>query len=321
MRTIAVLSGKGGTGKTSVTASLAAIEARSGTRLVIADADVDAANLPLLLDPEVTQQHEFIGGEIAVVDPEACEGSGRCEEHCRFAAITAGDGTAPARVDPTRCEGCAVCTVVCPAQAITMTPRVAGWWAHGETRFGPLVFARLGVGGENSGKLVTQVRRTADELARERWADLVLIDGPPGTGCPVIAAMTGVDLVVAVTEPTPSARSDLERLLRLTRHFHCPVGVVFNKADLNPELVRSTAGELAARGVAVLGDLPYDERVASCLGRGLCAAECEGPVAAALADVHRKLRDLLTSRERQRPVRLPLLGEADQANDRHREVS
>ena len=293
MKTVVVLSGKGGTGKTSVTASLAMFQAQQAHSLVVADADVDASNLPLLLRPEVTETHTFIGGEIAEVDASRCSAHGSCVESCRFDAIHLNDGHGPARVDLTACEGCAVCTLVCPEKAISMVPREAGTWSIGESRFGPMAYAELNSGGENSGKLVTQVRQAATSLARDRHAELVLVDGPPGTGCAVIAAMTGADLVVAVTEPTPSARSDLDRLLKLARHFRCPVGVVFNKADLNEAFVEETASELSADGVAVLGSVPYNEGVAGCIGRGLCPAECGGPVAEALEQIHERFTALL----------------------------
>ncbi len=293
MKTVVVLSGKGGTGKTSVTASLAMFEARNGTPLVIADADVDASNLPLLLHPTDVTTRPFIGGELAAVDADRCKGHGACVESCRFDAIHQNGERARAYVDPTACEGCAVCTLVCPEKALSMVPREAGTWSVGESRFGPIAFAELNSGGENSGKLVTQVRQAAVSLAHDRNAALVLVDGPPGTGCAVIAAMTGADLVVAVTEPTPSARSDLERLLKLAHHFRCPVGVVFNKADLNPAFAETTAGDLSAQGVALLGSVPYNESVARCIGRGLCPAECNGPVAAALEQVHRQVTELL----------------------------
>lgn len=306
MKTVVVLSGKGGTGKTSVTASLAMFEARSGASLVIADADVDASNLPLLLQPGVIESHPFIGGEIAVVDAAACSAHGACVTNCRFDAIHLADAHGPARIDAAACEGCAVCTLVCPEEAISMVPRRAGTWSTGESRFGPMAYAELGPGGENSGKLVTQVRQAATSLARERGAGLVLVDGPPGTGCAVIAAMTGADLVVAVTEPTPSARSDLERLLKLARSFRCPAGVVFNKADLNTGFVEATAEELSAKDVALLGSIPYSQDVPACIGRGLCPAECGGPVAEALEKVHGRIRALVRRQAGSAPATLPV---------------
>lgn len=295
MKTVVVLSGKGGTGKTSVTASLAVLESRAGTRLVLADADVDAANLPLLIRPEDFEEETFVGGELAVVDAGACNGCTLCHEHCRFDAIRMigrEDGPELARILDT-CEGCAVCSVVCPEAAITMRPRVAGRWAVGNTRLGPLVHATLSAGGETSGRLVTQVRKRAAELAGRSSAPVVLVDGPPGIGCPVIAAMSGADLVVAVTEPTPSARADLERLLGVAGHFQVDTAAVLNKYDLNPGLAEELAGELEHRGVRVLGRIPYDPSIVSCQRRGLTPVECEGPAARALTDIHRRFHELL----------------------------
>ncbi len=295
MKTVVVLSGKGGTGKTSVTASLAALESAAGTRLVLADADVDAANLPLLLQPENFEEETFMGGELAVVDPDACNGCTLCHERCRFGAIRMvprQDGPDLARILDT-CEGCAVCSVVCPEGAITMRPRVAGSWAVGETRFGPLVHATLSAGGETSGKLVTQVRKRAAALAGQTAAPLVLVDGPPGIGCPVIASMSGVDLVLAVTEPTPSARADLERLLGVAKHFQVATAAIVNKYDLNPALAGDLAAELEQRGVRVLGRIPYDPSIVSCQRRGLAPAECGGPAAHALLEVHCRFQELL----------------------------
>jgi len=295
MKTVVVLSGKGGTGKTSVTASLAALETGAGTRLVLADGDVDAANLPLLLQPEDTETQTFVGGEIAVVDADLCNGCTLCHEHCRFGAIRMvprEGGPELARILDT-CEGCAVCSVVCPEEAIVMQPRAAGTWAVGTTRFGPLVHATLSAGGETSGKLVTQVRKRASELAGELAVPLVLVDGPPGIGCPVIAAMSGVDLVVAVTEPTPSARADLERLLTVAGHFEVPVAAVLNKADLNDSLADELARDMTARGVTLLGRVPYDPSVVDCQRNGLTPPECGGPAADALLSIQRELRALL----------------------------
>jgi len=191
------------------------------------------------------------------------------------------------------CEGCAVCSIVCPEEAIVMKRRTAGRWAVGETRFGPLVHATLSAGGETSGKLVTQVRRRAAELAGELAAPLVLVDGPPGIGCPVIAAMSGADMVVAVTEPTPSARADLERLLTVAGHFEVEVAAVLNKADLNVELADTLSREMETRGVTVLGRVPYDPSIVDCQRRGLTPAECGGPAAVALQSIHRRFQEHL----------------------------
>lgn len=295
MKTVVVLSGKGGTGKTSVTASLAALEAASGRKFVLADTDVDAANLHILLRPEVTGTHEFVGGQTAVVDPAACRGHGECAAHCRFEAIRieAAPGGRRAVIDPALCEGCAVCTLVCPERAIAMRDEVAGTWRLGMTAFAPMVDARLGAGGENSGKLVTRVRQAAREEAERTGAGLVLMDGPPGVGCPVIAAVTGTDLVVAVTEPTPPARADLQRLIALARHFNVPVAVVVNKADLNPAMTGALEAALAMSGIEVLGRVPYDEAIPRAQVEGRLPIEAGPGPRAAFEAIHARFRAVL----------------------------
>jgi len=295
VKTVVVLSGKGGTGKTSVTAALAALEAAAGRTIVLADTDVDAANLHLLLEPTVLERNDFVGGQVARVDPATCRGHGECAAHCRFDAIRiAASPEGPrASIDPTLCEGCAVCTLVCPERAIAMHDEVAGSWRIGMTALGPMVDARLGSGGENSGKLVTRVRQAARDEAERTGAELVLMDGPPGVGCPVIAAVTGTDLVVAVTEPTPPARSDLQRLITLARHFNVPVAVVVNKADLNPEMAAALEASLAMAGVEVLGRIPYDEAIPRAQTEGRTPLEAgEGP-RKALEAIHGRFRAVL----------------------------
>ena len=226
-----MISGKGGTGKTSVVAAFAALAGGA----VLADCDVDAADLHLVLRPELGTEHEFSGRRQAIIDPDACTACGRCAEVCRFAAVLgAADGGYS--VDPIACEGCELCRRVCPADAIHMEPVVNGAWMVSETRFGPLVHARLGVAEDNSGKLVTLVRNEARSVAEERGLPLVIVDGSPGIGCPVIASLAGADLVLAVTEPTVSGRHDLDRVLQVVRQFRLPFAVCVNKADLNPDL-------------------------------------------------------------------------------------
>ncbi len=291
MKTVVVLSGKGGTGKTSVTASLAALEVAAKRKIVLADTDVDASNLHLLLQPSTEEENEYVAGRIAEVTPELCLGHGACAAHCRFHAISLEDedGIVKARIDPGMCEGCAVCTVVCPEQAIAMFDQVAGTWRRGETLFGPIVDARLSPGGENSGKLVTKVRQAAREEAERIDADLLLMDGPPGVGCPVIAAVTGTDLVVAVTEPTPPALSDLKRLISLARHFNVPVAVVINKADLNLVRTEGLERRLSSVGIDVLGRIPYDESIPQALQEGVLPIDAAGRIAEAFTGIHERL--------------------------------
>ncbi len=235
MKQLVILSGKGGTGKTSVAASLAHLGAQE-VSIVMADADVDAANLELVLDPVRREEHEFSGGRRAAIDVERCVACGLCAEACRFDAVVPGAGQ-PYRIDPLACEGCAACFYVCPAEAVDMVDAASGLWFRSDTRFGPLFHARLFAGQENSGKLVTLVKQQARQLALDTEAALLLVDGPPGIGCPVIASVAGADMALMVVEPTISGVHDLERVLATAGHFGVPAAVMVNKADLNPAQV------------------------------------------------------------------------------------
>ena len=274
-RQLVVISGKGGTGKTSVVAGLAAL----ADGAVLADCDVDAANLHLVLDPRLGEPHEFSGGRQATIDSAACRGCGRCAEVCRFDAVLV-DADQRFFIDPIACEGCELCQRVCPWQAIHSEDVINGAWMVSETRFGPLVHARLGIGEDNSGKLVTLVRTQAQEVARQRGLPLVIVDGAPGIGCPVIASLAGAELVLAVTEPTVSGRHDLERVLQVARRFTLPYGVCVNKADLNPELSDEMAAEATAGGALFVSRVGYDPAVTRAQIRGVdpvtfggCAAD------------------------------------------------
>ena len=261
MKSLVVISGKGGTGKTSVVASFAALSSRK----VIADCDVDAADLHLVLEPRVLHRELFLGGRKARIEPERCIGCGECLASCRFDAVLesadGGPGTAPFRIDPIACEGCGVCAHFCEAGAIVLEEAVDGEWFVSETRHGPMVHARLGIAGENSGKLVTLVRNRAAREAVERGLDLVIVDGPPGIGCPVIASVTGADRVLAVTEPTLSGKHDLERVAALTAHFGIPTAVCINKYDLNPEMTARIEAFAREMNLNVVGRIRYDPAV------------------------------------------------------------
>lgn len=236
MKQLVVISGKGGTGKTTVAASFVAL---AGS-VVAADCDVDAANLHLLLQPDVRQEEDFVGHSEPRFDREACTGCGACVEDCAFDALSLGDGFP--RLDPFACEGCGLCGRVCPAGAVEFRPVVTGRFFVSETRHGPMVHARLGVGQQNSGKLVTRVRSRAAELAESLGVERLIVDGAPGIGCPVIASLAGADAVLVVTEPTVAGRSDAERVLRLASHFEVPALVCVNKWDLNPEETAALRG-------------------------------------------------------------------------------
>ena len=252
MKEIVVISGKGGTGKTSLTAAFANLAENA----VLADCDVDAADLHLLLEPNVRQTHDFSGGKQARIDVSKCIRCDKCRTICRFEAITEHDGLYA--VDPIACEGCGVCAHFCPAQAIEFTDAINGQWFLSETRFGPMVHARLEPGAENSGKLVTVLRNEAQRIADEQEREMVVVDGSPGVGCPVIASMTGADLVLIVTEPTMSGQHDLERVAKLVAHFDIPAAVCVNKWDLNPEITDAIADGAAAAGLTWAGRIGYN---------------------------------------------------------------
>ena len=252
MKQIVVISGKGGTGKTSVTAGLA--RAAAG-RVVLSDCDVDAADLHLVLQPEVRAAHAFESGVLASIDADLCTGCGACAEACRFGAI--GEDF---QVRPGHCEGCGACAFVCPARAVELAPRRCGEWYVSETGCGPMVHAALDIGAENSGKLVSTVRAESERLARERGLDFVLVDGSPGIGCPVIASLTGADAALLVVEPTLSALHDMERVLRLLDHFRIPAGVVLNKCDVSPAVAGQVRQCCGREGLPLYAEFPMDPR-------------------------------------------------------------
>lgn len=255
-RELAIVSGKGGTGKTSLAASLAML----ADNAVVADCDVDAANLHLVLEPEVEARHDYHSGYQAEVRPEACDACGLCLDHCRFEALQAGDFGIP-EVDGTACEGCAVCAHVCPRQAIELERRYCGEWFLSAARCGPMVHARLGIAAENSGKLVSLVRAEARKAARSSGRSLILIDGPPGIGCPVIASVTGASAVLLVTEPSVSGEHDVRRALELTRHFELPAAVCVNRWDLCPEVTERIEAAAVDLGARLAGRIRYDPSV------------------------------------------------------------
>lgn len=265
MKQIVILSGKGGTGKTTVTAALAHLAAQEAP-VVMADADVDAANLELVLSPQVREEGEFVGGGVAVVDPELCTACGICDDVCRFEAIIHSNGTYT--VDELDCEGCGACVYACPVEAIEMQKRLDGKWFRSQARYGPLFHAHLFAARENSGKLVTLIKNKARDLALEQEADYLLMDGPPGIGCPVIAAISGMDLALLVTEPTVSGAHDLERIVGVAQHFGIPAVVCINKHDLNPGKAEEIATWCAAQGIPIIARIPFDHEVTRAMVQG-----------------------------------------------------
>lgn len=279
MRELVVVSGKGGTGKTSITASLASLAGG----VVLADCDVDAADLHLVLRPEPIFRRAFRSGHKARVNRDACTGCAICLSLCRYGAVRREkDGVrAVCIVDDTTCEGCGVCVDHCPANAISFDEQIAGEWFVSETRHGPMIHARLGITAENSGKLVSLVRTEAKMLAAQRRLELVLIDGPPGIGCPVIASITGASEVLIVAEPTVSGAHDLRRVAELARHFRVPARLCVNKWDINPGMAASIEGEASALGIVSVGRIRYDTAVTTAQIRGLSVVEMSDTGAAA----------------------------------------
>lgn len=268
MKQLVVISGKGGTGKTVISASFATLAQKK----VMADCDVDAANLYLLLHPETQEEHSFSGGKKAIVDLEKCTGCGNCIDVCRFTAVDEREDGKIA-IDPISCEGCGVCSYICPVEAIRMVNNISGKWFVSRTKYGPFVHARLGIGEENSGKLVTEVRKKAKEIAEKNHLDLVIIDGPPGIACPVISSLSGTDIALIVTEPTLSGIHDMERVIRVAQHFRTQAACCINKFDLNLRISRQIESWCQANSVPVVGKIPFDEVVTRSLIQGIPITE------------------------------------------------
>lgn len=291
MPEIVVISGKGGTGKTSVTAALAHL----ADHPIICDLDVDAPDLHLLLQPRPWRQEEFRSGFEAAIDPLACQGCGECQARCRYGAINPrGEIYA---VDPLRCEGCKVCVHFCPAQAIAFNERHCGRWQISDTRLGVMVHAQLFPGQENSGRLVALLRQQAKELAKTRGQALIICDGAPGIGCPVISSLSGVDLAVAVCEPTPSGLHDLERVAQLCEHFRVPVAVIINKHDLSPDRTREIEDLCRLRRMPLVAQLPFDEAVVKAMLVGQTVTEYDhGPISQGLTQAWQAIQALTRDR-------------------------
>jgi MinD superfamily P-loop ATPase len=274
VKELTVLSGKGGTGKTSLVASFAALAESK----VLADCDVDAADLHLIIAPDPVTRNVFRGGFTARIDHDSCTGCGTCIDLCRFGAVSScespgGAAAVFSTVDRLGCEGCGVCAHFCEAGAIEMEESDQGEWFVSQTRHGPMVHARLGIAAENSGKLVSLIRNRARTLAEERGLELVIVDGSPGIGCPVIASVTGCDLVLAVTEPTLSGLHDLERVVLLAGHFDAPVAVVVNKYDLNEEMALEIEQWCADRKIRIAGRIPYSGEFTAAMIAGQSVVE------------------------------------------------
>ncbi|MBL7073352.1 MAG: ATP-binding protein [Candidatus Omnitrophica bacterium] len=270
MKQIVIASGKGGTGKTVITGAFAALAENK----VMADCDVDAADLHLILKPSVKEKHIFKSGKTAFIDKTKCTKCGKCVKLCRFSAIS--DSYI---VDGISCEGCAFCAFACPADAIEMKENVAGEWFVSDTRFGSMVHAKLGIAEENSGKLVSVVRKRARELAQETNADWVIVDGAPGIGCAVIASFSGADCAVIVTEPTLSGLHDADRVIRVAKHFGILVKVIVNKYDLNEDMTKKIEEYCKKNEITLLGKIPFDKCVVESMVAGKTILEHESGIA------------------------------------------
>jgi MinD superfamily P-loop ATPase len=301
MKQLVILSGKGGTGKTSVTAAFAhlACWAASPVRAVLADADVDAANLELVLAPQVLERQDFWGGKVAEIDPELCGACGICEQVCRFDAVYSNpqpfsrepgaDGAY--WVDPIACDGCAACVYQCPENAISMRKQIAGEWFRSESLYGPLFHAALIPAQENSGKLVTMVKQNARLLAMDEEYELVLVDGPPGIGCPVISAASGADLALIVAEPTAAGVHDMRRVLQTTDHFEVQALVCINKADIYPRGAAEIEAFCREAGIPMVGQIPFDLTVTEAMvqGQTITAFAPEAPASQAIREIWYKV--------------------------------
>lgn len=293
MKEIVVISGKGGTGKTSLLASFALLAKDP----VIADCDVDAADLHLILQPKIKETHDFWSGHEAVVNQDICNSCAACLNLCRFDAIKEipQDGDLPNlfEIDPISCEGCGVCVSFCPLEAVDFPARHGGIWMVSDTRAGPMVHAKLDIAGENSGKLVSEVRQEAKKIAKEKNVAMILIDGPPGIGCTVTASITGASHVVIVTEPTMSGEHDLKRVLELAAHFRIPSSVCVNKWDISFEMTERIETLAMSMGANILGRVRYDKSVTKAQIESMAVIETDCPSAEDIRKVWGDLKEII----------------------------
>jgi MinD superfamily P-loop ATPase len=288
LKQLVILSGKGGTGKTSIAAAFAHLcsQNSSTSPSVFVDADVDAANLGIVLQPGGSQSNEFWGGSLAKIDPDACVGCGDCVSVCRYDAILPDKIHRHAFwIDPIACDGCSACMYRCTASAITMIPQQEGFWFQSSTPYGALFHAELFPGRENSGKLVTLIRQHARLSAEDMHAKLIIIDGPPGIGCPVISACAGADLGLIVAEPGLSGLHDMDRILGTLQHFHVPAIIAINKADLYPHGTLQIQKYASGHDLPLAGEIPFDEAIPGAMLAGKPITEASPESCAARAIV------------------------------------
>jgi MinD superfamily P-loop ATPase len=291
MKQLVLLSGKGGTGKTSITAAFAHLASQSNlaNQVILADADVDAANLELVLHPRLQEQQDFKGGKVAVIDQDSCNSCGDCQAVCRFDAINYADGSYV--IDPIACDGCAACVYQCPSESITLHEQIAGKFYFSESSYGPLYHANLFPGQENSGKLVTLVKQRARLQALDENRELVIVDGPPGIGCPVISAVSGASLALIVAEPTVAGVHDMRRALQTVQHFGVRAMVCINKADIYPTGADEIETFCRENGIETVGRIPFDLTLASAMvaGEAVTAFQPDAASSVAIAGVWKRI--------------------------------
>ena len=286
MKEIVVISGKGGTGKTSLTASFSVL---GGKDLVVADCDVDAADMHLLLEPDFGFSEDFFSGELAEIDPDKCLSCGKCRDICRFNAIDITYGVY--KVDPISCDGCGYCARICPAEAIVnIEQNVGKWYLSGIKTGASMVHARLGIGADNSGKLVARVKNEAKRLAEQTARDLILVDGSPGIGCPVVSSLSGADYVVLVTEPTVSGVHDLKRVYELVNKFGIKAGCIVNKGDLNPVVLADLKSFLSDNDISLLTEIPYNEKFTEAITNGKTIVEWDDDLKEIISTSWKKIK-------------------------------
>ncbi len=291
-REIVIISGKGGTGKTTITSSFVWWLHGRGEKFVIADADVDAADMHILMNPRPWKEEEFVGKSVAEIDDSLCTYCDICRQLCRFDAIYV-DEDGVYRVNPFRCDGCTLCEIACPVKAISMVPQVVGKWFLSTTPFGPMVHAKLKPGAENSGNLVTMVKHQARLLAEKEGIPHIIVDGPPGIGCPVTSAISGASFVAVVAEPSFSAIHDMERAVETAEHFQVPHGILVNKAGINPENEEKIREFARRKGIPFLGQVPFTRCVVDALVEKKIAASSCPQVREALEGVFEKIMEVV----------------------------
>ncbi len=289
MKELVILSGKGGTGKTSITSAFASLS----DSMMLCDADVDAADLHLIMAPDVRETHDFAGGYEAEIIPDACIGCGQCMELCRFGAVSQVEGQEIYYINGIDCEGCGVCADLCPESAIKFEEKICGQWFASDTRFGQMIHARLGVAEENSGRLVALVREEARKRVLANRIDLLITDGPPGIGCPVIASMGQANAVLIVTEPTVSGIHDMERVAQLAAHFKIPAMICVNKYDLNPEQAKAIEAIAEKRQLNFVGKIPFDPAFTKAMvqGKSIMETHADSPAAMEIKNIWNRVMD------------------------------